>query len=98
MDRVGARPAGGLDDAPDVQVALSGRPGPEQVGLVGPRDVQAAAVRLRVNGHRLDPELAQRSKDTDGDLAPIGDEHLPERRSLEVHRPYSVRQWASQTS
>ena len=63
-----------------VQVALRRRARPDQPRLVGAPHVQRAAIGLRVDGDRADPELAQGAEDTDGDLAAIGDEHLAERR------------------
>jgi hypothetical protein len=48
------------------------------VRLVGGADEQGLAVDLAVDGHRGDAHLPQRPDDPDGDLAPVGDQHLGE--------------------
>ena len=92
MDR--ARPGAqrGLDERLDLQVALRRGRRPDQVRLVGVRDVQRAAVRLRIDGDRAEPELAQRARDADRDLASIRDENLVERvfRHSAPYSPHSM--------
>jgi hypothetical protein len=80
MDRLGARAARRLQHALLVEVALRRRAWAEQVGLIRDRRVQRAAVGLRVDGDRADPELPERPEDADGDLAAIGDEDFLEER------------------
>ena len=78
MHGLRARVAADLEDPLDVEVALGrGRPA-QQVGLVGPLDVQCLAIELGVHGHRRDAHLAQRADDADSDLAAVGDQHLLE--------------------
>jgi hypothetical protein len=40
--------------------------------------MEGAAVGVRVDGHRADPELAKRAENADGDLPAVGHEHFPE--------------------
>ena len=75
---LGARLADHLQQPRDVQVALGRRPRAEQVRLVGVLHEQRVAVHLAVDGHRGDAHLAQGAEDADGDLAPVGDQHLGE--------------------
>jgi hypothetical protein len=78
MDRLGARLLRHLDDPVHLEIALGGRPGAEQVGLVRAADVRRLAVGLRVDGHAGHAELLERAHDPDGDLAPVGDQDLGE--------------------
>ncbi len=82
VDRLGTAGPRGSDDPLDVQVALRGRPGPDQPSLVGTPHVQRSPVGLGVHGHRADAELAQGTEHADGDLTAIGDEHLAEQRRV----------------
>ena len=78
VDRLRARLAGHLQDARDVEVALARRARAEQVGLVGVAHEERVAIDLAVHRDRGDAHLAQRAEDPDGDLAPVGHEHLAE--------------------
>ncbi len=78
VDRLGARALDRLDQLLDVEVALGGRPGAEQVGLVGALDVERVAVELGVDGDGRDPELLAGADDSDRDLAAVGDQDLRE--------------------
>ena len=95
MDRLCTRFPGGGDDPLLVQVALGRRPGSDEIGLVCDGGVERRAVSLRVDGHRRDPQLAQRAEDADRDLAAIGDKNLSEWRH---GRAYSVPSCTLQTS
>ncbi len=64
----------------DVEVGLRGRRRPDAHRLVGHRDVQRVAVGLGIDRHRGDPHAPRRLDDPAGDLAPVGDEDLPEQR------------------
>src|SRR5919198_6295010 len=83
-----------LEDPLLVEVALARGPRPEQVGLVGKRDVKRTAVRLRVDRDGADPELPERPEDSDRDLAAVGHEDFREG----CHGPYSPYRWAWPTS
>ena len=87
VDRLGAGAGGGVEDPLLVEVTPGGGTGPDQVSLVGRRNVQRGPVDLGVDGHGADPELAQRPKDADGNLAAVRYEDFRERS----HRPYSPR-------
>ena len=78
MHRAGAGALRGLDERLDLQIALGRRRRADQVRLVGVRDVERAAVGLRVDGDRAEPELAQRAEDADRDLTAVGDQNLVE--------------------
>jgi hypothetical protein len=69
-----------VEDAVDREVALGRRRRPQEVRLVGVRDVQRGAIALGIDADRADPELAQRAEDADRDLPPVGDENLVEHR------------------
>ena len=78
MDRVGAGLLRGADDARDVQVAAAGRGRADVHRLVGEADDGRLGVRGRVDGDRLDAELAAGARDAQGDLAPVRDQDLLE--------------------
>ena len=75
---LGAGLAAGFHDIVDDQVGLRSRRRADGNGLVGHLDMQRVAVGLRVDGDRLDAELAGRLDDAAGDLAAIGDQDLLE--------------------
>src|SRR5436309_1487237 len=50
-------------------------PPPAAACVVGEPRAAGLAVGVRTSEHRLDAELVAGADDTDGDLAPIGDEH-----------------------
>ena len=79
MDRLGAGACRRLDQPVDDEVALRCGWRPDEVRLVGDAGVQSVAVGLRVDGDRADPQLAKRTEDAHGDLAPICHEHARER-------------------
>ena len=78
MHRLGARAAHDVQHTLDVEVAVGGQRAAEQVRLAGAGDVRGVAVELGVDGDRRDPELVERARDADGDLAAVGDEDLGE--------------------
>jgi hypothetical protein len=82
-----AGPLRRLDQPRHDEVALGGGRWADQEGLVGDPRVQCAAVCLRIDGDRPDPELAQRAEDANGDLAAIRDEDSGERGR---HTTYSL--------
>jgi hypothetical protein len=62
------------------------------VRLVGIGHERGRAVRIGVHGDGLDPELTERAKDPERDLAPVRNKDFGE------HTPYSLDGWASPTS
>ncbi len=78
MHGLGAGLAAGLDDLVDEQIGLGGRRRADGDGLVRHLDVQGVAVGFRIDGDRLDAELARRLDDAAGDLAAVGDQDLLE--------------------
>jgi len=80
MDRVGPGDLGRRDQARDPQVGEPPGGRPDADVVVGEPDVERFPVRLGVDRHRLEPELAAGADDPQGDLAPVGNEHLPEHR------------------
>src|SRR5207344_1249734 len=78
VDGLGPALLRGLEHAVDAEVALRGGSGAHEEGLVGLSDVEGQAVRLRVDGHRLDSELATGPDDAHRDLPAVGDEDLAE--------------------
>ena len=78
VDGLGARLLGDLDDLLDHQVALGGRPGAEQVRLVGAPRVRRVAIGLGVDRHAADAELLERAHHANGDLAAVCDKDLLE--------------------
>ncbi len=73
MDRIDVGDLGRTDDPGDVQVALVAVGRPDADCLVGQAQVGSVAVRLGVDGHRLDSQLVAGPNDAKGDLTAIGD-------------------------
>ena len=83
VDRVGARPAGRLDHLVDREVRADRVARlADLVRLVGLRAVQGVAVLVREDRHRGDAELVGGAERADGDLTPVGDQHLAEHGGL----------------
>ena len=78
VDRVGAARAGGVDDAPDGQVALGRRRRPDVHGGVGRGDMAGVAVGVREDRRGADAERPAGPRDADGDLAAVGDQDAGE--------------------
>ncbi len=72
----------GGDEIRDPQVALRSGRRADAHRLVCELDVERVAVRRRVDGHGLDPELVERADHAHGDLASIRDEHAVEHAAL----------------
>jgi hypothetical protein len=73
MHRLGARQPANIDDTFAAQVALGGRGGPEQKGLVSELHVAGLAVGLGIDRDACDAQSAGRRYDAAGDLSPVGD-------------------------
>ena len=95
MDRVGAAVVGHLHDALQLQVGLRRRGAAEVMCLVRVADMDGAAVRVGVNSHGCNPELAARAHDANRDLAPVGDQHLAEEFFLHA---MASRGWLGETT
>ncbi len=78
MDGVGAKHAGGLDQALDHEVAVARGGGADAHRRVGATDVQGA--RVREHRHRADAHAAAGADDAAGDLAAVGDEQGADHR------------------
>ena len=89
MDRVRATGAGGIDDAPDRQVALGRRRRADVHGVVRRRNVTGGAVGIREDGYGRDAERAAGARDADGDLSAVGDEHPREHGPYIRNTPYA---------
>ncbi len=75
MDCLGAGPGGRVQQPFHGQIALGGRGRTDPYGGVGLPHVPGVGVRVAEDGDRADAEGAQRTDDTDRDLAAVGDEH-----------------------
>ena len=73
VDGVAAGVVGGLDQTIDVEVRRDAQP-VERDGFVGGVDVQRLRVVLGVNRHGRDAQVGRCPRDTDGNLATIGDQ------------------------
>jgi hypothetical protein len=67
-------------DRRDVEIGAR-TPAGNQHRLVAPADVQAACIVLRIDGATRNAEFGRGARDTDCDLAAIGDEELLQFRS-----------------
>jgi hypothetical protein len=76
VDRVGTRPARGVHDAIDAQVAVGGRIGPDRHCLVGHAHMPRRAIALGVDRDRGHAHVAARANDPHRDLAAVGDKDL----------------------
>ena len=77
-----------LNDAGDVEVAIGGIGGTDPHGHIRERDVTGTGIRVTIDGDRADAERAQRTDDSAGDLAAIGDEHGVEHGGMRSHRDH----------
>ena len=85
VDGVGARPAGRLHHLVDGEVRADRVADlADLVRLVGLGAVQGVAVLVREDRHRGDAELVRGAERPDGDLTPVGDQHLAEHGGLLV--------------
>ena len=73
---VGTALARGVEQLVDHEVGLRGRRTAQGVGLVGDLDVQSVTVGIGVDRHGKDALVAAGARDSDGDLATVGDEDL----------------------
>ena len=78
MDRVGARPVRGLEDAVDAEIALADRRRADAHGFVGEGDVRSVLVGVGIDRDGAIAHRLGRAHDAPGDLAAIGDQDLAE--------------------
>ena len=76
VDGVGVGDFGGADDGGNVEIAATTPSGADTDGLVGETHMEAVAVGLGVDGHRLDAEFFAGADNAEGDFSPVGDEDL----------------------
>ena len=74
VNGVGAREAGGLQDAGDGEVAFGGGGGADLDGVIREPGVQGASVSFAEDRHRANAHAAQSAENAAGDLSAIGDE------------------------
>src|SRR4029077_1248695 len=74
MDRLGARAPSGLEDALDIEVALAGRSGSDENGLVGLPSMRPVRVGFGIDSDGPDTESPRRAENPARDLPTIGDE------------------------
>ena len=75
MNGAGAGLVGGPEDFRGVQVALRGRGGTEENGVISLPHVREVPVGLRVDGDGRDAHPVSSADDAPGDLAPVGHEY-----------------------
>jgi len=86
MDGLGAGDLGRCDHLGNVQVGLRRGRGADADFLVGEADMEGVAVGLGIDRHGLDAHLLAGQDHPEGDLAPVGDEDLLERRCIDGDR------------
>ena len=95
MNGVAAGRGAGGDERGNVQVALGRGAAARWDGVVGQADVEGVAVGRRVDGDRLDAELAAGADDADGDLAAVGDQDALNTGALAASRRQRARDTAA---
>ena len=78
MDRVRPGDLGGCDQAGNAEIRFPRRRGPDADVVVGESHVQRLAVGFRIDGDRLNAELAARANDAQRDLPAIRDQDFLE--------------------
>ncbi len=78
MHGLRARLLAGVDDLVDQEVGLGGGCCADMHGLIGHFDMQSVAIRIGIDGDRLDTHAPRRLDDTAGDLAAVRDQDLRE--------------------
>ena len=74
----------GGDDLGDVQVGFAAGGRADADVLVGETHVEGVAVGFGIDSHGLDAQFLAGQDHPQGDLAPVGDEHLAERRLADL--------------
>jgi len=95
MNRIRPRDLRGADDCRNVQVAVGAARRPDTDVLVGKPHVQGVLVGFRVDGDRLDAELAAGVDDPQRDLTPVGDQYFLEHHASRASRA-STTPWFTQ--
>ena len=79
VDGVHVAALGQVDDGGNIQVGPQGALVlADEVGLVGPGAEEAVGVLVGVHGHRVQPQVVAGPENADGNLAPVGGQHLVE--------------------
>jgi hypothetical protein len=78
MNGIDVRDFGGADHRRNIEITARTLGGPNADGFIGEPHVQAVAIGLRVNGHRLDAQILAGADDANGDFASIGDQDFLE--------------------
>src|SRR5262249_50860428 len=89
VNRIRVRFARGIENGGNREVALSRRSWAEANRVVGKKYVRRMRVRVRIDGHRWNPQLTAGANDTDGNLAAIGDEDSTYRLTFQLARRFS---------
>ncbi len=79
VDGVSAGTLRDVEDLVDDEIGIAGRRAAEGVGLIGDAHVQSVTVGFGVDGHGGDAVVLRRSRNTDCDLATVGDQDLGDR-------------------
>ena len=79
---VGAGVDSDLEDLGDVEVGLGGCRPAEGVRLVGQGDEQGVGVRVGVHGDAREFGIGRGPDHADGDLTPVGDQHLADAHAI----------------
>ena len=87
MNRIRPHAARGLEHTSGVEIALARGSGTDRPRLVRHQHVKRGTIRLTEDRDRGDAELAQGADHAHRDLAPVGDQHAPDR--LRAHAPSS---------
>ena len=91
VDRIGAGNFRGADDGRHVQVAVGAARRADAHVLIGKPHVQGILVGLRVDGDRLDTELAAGDDDPHRNLAAVGNQNFLKHRSVLLSRTNAPR-------
>src|SRR5260370_574969 len=77
----------GADDGRNVQVAARALGGPDADPLIGEAHVRTIAVRLRIDGDRLNSQVFAGADDANGNFAAIAHEYLLKRYGRQTEPP-----------
>ena len=80
MNRIRTAIAGDLKNAISPQVRIHRRSGSKAVSLIRMLHMQCAAIRIGIDGNRRDAQLAAGAKQTQRDLAAIGNQDFAKGR------------------
>ena len=90
MHGLGAGDLAGRHDGRDVEIAVARRRRADAHALIGQAHMHRLFIRGRMDGDRLDAELAAGAQHAQRDLAAIGDEDFVEHRLLDHHQRFAI--------